>query len=237
MIDCRQPFSVNRCYAGMEEKKAAKKTLKKSTEEKIREGYIAHILEHGERPASIYKFIKSIKIKEEEFYNHFNSFDNIEKDIWLSVFKMTLEMVKNDSVYDEYSVREKMLAFFYTYVEQLKSYRSFILQTVPKKIRPELTPYYLVEVRKAFKEWVNELLLEGEETEEIEQRPLIGKKYDEALWFQFLFVIGFWIKDNSKAFEKTDAAIEKSVNLAFDLMGRGPLDAMLDFGKFLFQNR
>ena len=68
----------------MEEKKAVKKTVKKSAEEKIREGYIAHILEHGERPASIYKFIKGIKIKEEEFYNHFNSFDNIEKDIWLS---------------------------------------------------------------------------------------------------------------------------------------------------------
>lgn len=232
-----QPFSENRCYAGMEGSKAAKKSVRKSPEAKIREGYIAHVLEYGERPASVYKFIKNIKIKEEEFYEHFNSFENIEKDIWLNVFNTTLEAVKSDSVYDEYSVREKMLAFFYTYIEQLKSYRSFILQTVPKKIRPELTPYYLIDVRKAFKDWVNELLLEGEETEEIEKRPLIGKKYDEALWLQFLFVIGFWIKDNSKAFEKTDAAIEKSVNLAFDLMGRGPLDAIVDFGKFLFQNR
>jgi len=54
---------------------------------------------------------------------------------------------------------------------------------------------------------------------------------------QLLFVIGFWIKDDSIAFEKTDAAIEKAVNLSFDLMGKGPLDAMLDFGKFLYQNK
>ncbi|HEY9116898.1 MAG TPA: TetR family transcriptional regulator C-terminal domain-containing protein, partial [Roseivirga sp.] len=94
-----------------------------------------------------------------------------------------------------------------------------------------------MDVKKGFKSWVAELLLEGEETEEIENRPLIGKRYDEALWLQFLFVVGFWVKDDTKGFEKTDAAIEKSVNLAFDLMGRGPLDAMLDFGKFLFQNR
>jgi hypothetical protein len=43
--------------------------------------------------------------------------------------------------------------------------------------------------------------------------------------------------DTSNAFEKTDAAIEKSVNLAMDLMGKSPLDAALDFGKFLFQNK
>lgn len=221
----------------MEEKKAAKKAVRKSPEEKIREGYISYVLEHGKKPESIFKFIKDLKIKEEDFYESFNSFENIEKQIWLSIFNETLEMVKNDSVYDEYSVREKMLAFFYSFIEKLKGHRSYILQTVPKKIRPELTPYYLIEVRKAFKDWVNELLLEGEETEEIEKRPVISKKYDEALWLQFLFVIGFWIKDESKGFEKTDAAIEKSVNLAFDLMGRGPLDAIVDFGKFLFQNR
>lgn len=221
----------------MEEKKAAKKAVRKSPEEKIREGYISYVLEHGKKPESIFKFIKDLKIKEEDFYESFNSFENIEKQIWLSIFNETLEMVKNDSVYDEYSVREKMLAFFYSFIEKLKGHRSYILQTVPKKIRPELTPYYLIEVRKAFKDWVNELLLEGEETEEIEKRPVISKKYDEALWLQFLFVIGFWIKDESRGFEKTDAAIEKSVNLAFDLMGRGPLDAIVDFGKFLFQNR
>ncbi|KYG74025.1 MULTISPECIES: TetR family transcriptional regulator C-terminal domain-containing protein [Roseivirga] len=221
----------------MEEKKAAKKAVRKSPEEKIREGYISYVLEHGKKPESIFKFIKDLKIKEEDFYESFNSFENIEKQIWLSIFNDTLEMVKNDSVYDEYSVREKMLAFFYSFIEKLKGHRSYILQTVPKKIRPELTPYYLIEVRKAFKDWVNELLLEGEETEEIEKRPVISKKYDEALWLQFLFVIGFWIKDESRGFEKTDAAIEKSVNLAFDLMGRGPLDAIVDFGKFLFQNR
>ncbi len=221
----------------MEGTKAPKKTTKKSPQEKIREGYVAYVLENGSAPASIFKFIKDLKIKEEEFYDHFNSFENIEKDIWLNLFNSTIETIKADAVYDEYSVREKMLAFFYTYVEQLKGNRSFILQTVPKKMKPELTPYYLIEVRKSFKSWVGELLMEGEETDEIENRPLIGKRYDEALWLQFLFVVGFWVKDDSKGFEKTDAAIEKSVNLAFDLMGRGPLDAMLDFGKFLFQNR
>ena len=40
----------------------------------------------------------------------------------------------------------------------------------------------------------------------------------------------------SKSFEKTDAAIEKSVNLIMELMGKSALDSMFDLGKFLFQN-
>jgi hypothetical protein len=48
------------------------------------------------------------------------------------------------------------------------------------------------------------------------------------------FVIGFWIKDNSQGFEKTDAAIEKAVNLSFDLLGKNIADSAFDFAKFVF---
>ena len=51
-----------------------------------------------------------------------------------------------------------------------------------------------------------------------------------------LFILKFWSNDESPNFEKTDAAIEKSVTLAFDLIGKGILDNALDFGKFLYQN-
>jgi len=54
---------------------------------------------------------------------------------------------------------------------------------------------------------------------------------------QFLFVLNFWLNDDSAQFEKTDAAIEKAVHLSFDLMGKGPLDTMVDFAKFLYQNK
>jgi ubiquinone biosynthesis protein COQ9 len=52
-----------------------------------------------------------------------------------------------------------------------------------------------------------------------------------------LSIIDFWIKDDSKLFEKTDTLIEKSVNTTMDWMARTPLDSLFDLGKFLFQNR
>ena len=66
----------------------------------------------------------------------------------------------------------------------------------------------------------------------------ITDRYDEALWLQVMFVFRFWLKDDSPGFwKKTDAAIEKSVNLAFDLMGKSAVDSFVDFAKFLFQSR
>lgn len=218
---------------------AAKKKprAKQDPEQIIKEAYISYVLENGSKPASIFKFVKELKVKEAVFYDHFNSFENIERAIWKDMFTETLTAIKSEGVYEEYSSREKLLAFFYTWIETLKSNRSFVLQSVPKRMKPEFTPYYLEGLREGFKDWIAEVLLEAKETEEVLARPIVSDRYDDAIWLQFLFIYGFWVKDDSKGFENTDAAIEKSVNLAFDLMGRGPLDAMFDFGKFLFQNR
>ncbi len=215
----------------------AKAKTQVSPEEKIKKAYVEHVLEHGTRPASIFKFVKELKIKEEVFYESFNSFENIDKQIWLDLFQETINRLHTDEVFEEYSVREKLLAFFYTWIEVLKSQRSFILETTPKAQKPDLKPANLNYVRDAYKEYINDFMLEEKETEEVKTRPYISDRYEDAIWVQFLFLINFWIKDDSRGFEKTDAAIEKSVNLAFDLMGRGPLDTMVDFGKFLFQNR
>ena len=91
--------------------------------------------------------------------------------------------------------------------------------------------------KSKFKEFASGIVNEGKETEEIAERPYLTDKYQEAMWLQVMFVFRFWLKDDSPAFEKTDAAIEKSVNLAFDLMGRSAIDSFVDFAKFLFQSK
>lgn len=50
-----------------------------------------------------------------------------------------------------------------------------------------------------------------------------------------MFKLKYWMEDNSARFEKTDVAIEKSVNAIFDVFNTTPLESVLDFGKFLFK--
>jgi AcrR family transcriptional regulator len=216
----------------------AKKTTKKDYRKLIIEGYKTHVLEHGTAPKSVFKFSKDLKMKEEEFYNFFTSFDSIKSAVWLQIFEDTIIQVEAQEVFKQYSAREKFLSFLFTWIEELKKNRSFLLSMYgegPKNLTT--LPKEANDFKNKFKDFANEIILEGKETEEIASRPIISDRYDEAMWFQAWFVLRYWLDDSSPRFEKTDAAIEKSVNLAFDLMGKSALDSFLDFAKFIYQSK
>lgn len=215
----------------------AKKQTAKSIDQKIREAYVDFVLENGKEPASIYKFAKDLKMKEVDFYNHYNSFKALHKHIWAGFLKETIENLHDEEAFIEYSSREKLLALYFTLIEVLKANRSYAMMGLQKMRKGDLKPSFLEAFKKQFYKFVDEILLQGKETEEIMDRPVIGSRYVEGLWIQTLFILQFWANDDSKDFEKTDAAIEKAVNVAYDLMGKSPLDSMFDFAKFIFQNR
>jgi AcrR family transcriptional regulator len=216
----------------------AKKKEKKDHRQLILEGFVSHVLEHGKEPASIFKFAKDLKIKEAEFYNYFTSFDAIKSAIWVALFGETHRQLEEQEVYKEYAVREKFLSFLFTWVEELKKNRSYLLALYSNKVTTfKNLPTDTREFKDKFSDFASELILEGKETQEIATRPLITEKYDEALWLQVGFVFRYWLDDTSPRFEKTDAAIEKSVNFAFDLMGKSALDSFLDLAKFLYQSK
>jgi hypothetical protein len=215
----------------------AKKQTAKPIDSKIKEAYVDFVLEHGKEPASIYKFAKDLKMKEVDFYNEFNSFKALQKHIWADFLNETIENLHAEESFAEYSSREKLLALYFTLIEVLKSNRSYAMMDLQKMRKGDLKPAFLEVFKKHFYKFVDEILLQGKETEEIIDRPVIGDRYGEGLWIQTLFILQFWANDDSKDFEKTDAAIEKAVNVAYDLMGKSPLDSMFDFAKFIFQNR
>jgi ubiquinone biosynthesis protein COQ9 len=57
--------------------------------------------------------------------------------------------------------------------------------------------------------------------------------YPRALRLLLRSVVAFHLKDESTKFERTDAFIEKSVAVLFDLMGRQVLDSGFDLLRFL----
>jgi hypothetical protein len=90
--------------------------------------------------------------------------------------------------------------------------------------------------RLRIEDFSKQVIQQGISDKELEERKLISDRYHDGVWANTLFILNFWAKDDSPGFEKTDAAIEKSVNLMLELMGKSALDSMLDLGKFLFQN-
>lgn len=207
-----------------------------ATVESIQKAYIDYVLTEGEQPKSVYVFAKKNKMAEEEFYKYFGSFNAIEQFIWADMAKRTITEIKTQEVWGQYSAREKALSFFYSFFELLKSNRSFAVYSVKKQPKGLSTPAVFAELRPVFENFAEEVLNEGIESTELSDRKFFSKRYKDALWVQFGFVLHFWINDNSTGFEKTDEAIEKGVNVTFDLFQRSPIDTLFEYGKFLAQN-
>lgn len=202
---------------------------------KIKEEYKAFLLENKRRPASVFHFARFLSIDEKEFYQYFNSLEALEQSIWKNYFEETMAGVTNEEVYSTYSVREKLLAFYFTWIEVLKENRSYVVFVMKRGLFPQWTPDFMQEFKSEYMSYVKSLINEGKENEEIASRYFISDQYGQGLWWQLLFVLNFWVRDNSLLFEDTDAAIEKAVNFSFDLMGKTALDSMVDLAKFLFK--
>jgi hypothetical protein len=207
-----------------------------ATKQKIQNAYIDYILTEGKKPASVFSFAKKNKFAEEEFYKHFGSFETIESSVWADFFLSTIKEIQEQEVWSTYTVREKALSFYYSFFELLKKQRSFVDYSMRHFKKCLRTPVPLKEAKEIFEEFSIALIQEGLESGEINDRKFISDRYKDALWMQVAFLLNFWIKDYSKDFEKTDEAIEKGVNVTFDLFQRTPIDNLFDYGKFLAQN-
>jgi hypothetical protein len=218
-------------------KKSTRKTGSKASEEKLIASYVEFVLTNGKRPPSVYKFCLDLGIKEEEFYNHVGSFSGLEKLIWKGFIDKVIGRLLADDTFPGFTVREKILVFYYSLLEELKKHRSYILFQLENSRKPEITPEYITLFKSGFESFMENILQEGKGTGEVANRPMLDKRYPQLFWLHMGFILVFWKEDNSPGFEKTDAAVEKSVNLAFDLIGKGAVDSAIDFAKFLYQTK
>jgi len=216
---------------------AAKAKTKEATKAQIISLYMAYVLEHEMVPKSIYKFCKSNQIEETSFYKHFGSIEGIQNGIWETFYTNTEALLVKNKAYGTFSNKDKMLSFFYTFFELLTLNRSYVLfaLAIDKGILRNLKQ--LKGLRKQIKAFATELIIDGNAEKTNRFTKHNPHLFSEGAWLQFLFVLKFWMDDDSPAFEKTDMAIEKSITTTFDVFDNTPLDNIIDFGKFLFKEK
>jgi len=207
--------------------------------EAIKLAYLDYVLRKGQPPVSVYKLMHKLGSTEAEFYQYYATFAAIDREIWADFGREARARAAQEPVWEQYGAREKLLGFYYTLLEILKQNRSYALWSLRYSLSkmPGMTPRILDDFRQGFEQFVADILRDGRRTEEVASRPMLQEKYPRAFWQQMLFVLGFFAKDDSLGFERTDAAIEKAVTLSFDLVGRNTLDSAVDFVRFLVQSR
>jgi len=213
-----------------------KKSMDKAA---IMAAYMNYVLNHDHIPNSVYKFCVEEDISEETYYELYGSLDAVRKAIWNAFHENTVMVLHKNKAYASYSNRDKMLTYYYTFFEVLKLNRSYVLFT----LKEHGTQYMLKSleqlkgIRKHIKAFASELIDENNENKQLRITKHNTTIFSEGAWVQFLFILKYWMDDESPSFEKTDLIIEKSVNTVFDVFETTPLESVIDLGKFLWKEK
>lgn len=214
---------------------AAKTKTRKLTENEVITLYMDYVLEQETMPKSVYRFCKQNSISENDFYGIFGSLESIPKRIWNKFYENTTDLLEKNKDFEGFSNKDKMLTFFYSFFELLTLNRSYVLLTLNKEENPLKSLEQLKGLRKKIKSFATELIEEANDSKPLKITKHNPTLFSEGAWLQFLFLLKFWKDDDSKGFEKTDIAIEKSVNTIFDVFDNTPMENIIDFGKFLYK--
>lgn len=208
-----------------------------TNKQSLQTGFREYVLTHSRKPHSVYELCQFLNLEEQIYYPHYSSLRALERDLWAGFFETAKTTMESEPVYQEYSAREKFLSFFYTLQELLKANRSFIsLAFQTKSLRLPLlgtNDNHLRVFKQKYVAWAKGLVQEGIQNQEIKRRVIISAQYNKLLWPVAYQIIQFWINDDSKDFERTDAFIEKIAHFSFDLMGVTPVDSALDLLRFV----
>lgn len=211
---------------------------KNINKEKLFSLYGDYILSNGEKPKNIYLFAKENDFEEENFYQYFSGFEQIEKEILNHFFTKSLELCEQTENWNEMTSKEKLLNLHFTFFENLTMNRSLVLMILGETKRKEWI--ILQELRKNFLEFTKQLTFENLEILEKAKESIKNfneKTREEALWLHFISIIEFWKKDQSPSFEKTDLYIEKTIDTGFEFINNEPLKKVMDLGKFLWKEK
>lgn len=194
--------------------------------------YTEFVWLNNREPHSIAEFCTYANLDPVEFKTAFGQLNGIRQQLLTDVFEDVWEKVEKAAEANDYSPREKCLALFFTLAEAFGAYREYLK-----------TRYPLKEVGTLVEDWRPFNRLFVSKTQHFQQNDRInwlrdklpGKLTDEfnSLLMGWNYIFRVWLADESEEQSVTDAAIEKTVHLYFDLSENKQFEKLLDFGKFV----
>lgn len=199
--------------------------------------YMNYVLEHNEKPTSVYSFAKANKFEESKFYEFYGSFEAIESHIFKAFFDNSMIALNKNDEFHSFDARNKLLSFYFTFFENLTANRSYVVYAMNQHKNNLQNLALLTNLKKSFIQFIRDLDIETLDTKQDQLEKIQNKALQESAWIQLVLTIKFWLYDTSASFEKTDIFIEKSVNTSFDVLNIVPLKSVIDFGKFIFKEK
>ena len=217
-------------------KTATTKAKASSEVSKVRQSildtYIAQLQKTGKTHISVHSLCLDLKIGEKEFYGEFPSLSAVEKHFWKEWIDRIIDALSSGKEWGAFSAKEQYLAFLFAFAGEALEHRSLLEQRFAN-LTLLCSPDTLDGLKSSFKDFASAIIARGMESGEIAHRGPLGNVYPEVLYIHWRSVLEYFLKDESTRFERTDAFIEKTVELAFDLLRTQAVDSAADLIRFL----
>jgi len=199
--------------------------------------FMDFVSENGYHPPSIKEFCKNHNIKKSNFSAHFTSFKTVEKEIFNLFFLNTINALEQDKGYVNFDAKNKVLSIYYTFFENLTANRTYVVKALKSDTNGIKSLKKLKKLKKSYITYIGNLDLDRIDLGQQAIEDLQVKALQQAAWVQLLIILKFWLEDTSKAFEKTDVFIEKTINTTFHLIDTKLLKSVIDLGKFIVKEK
>jgi AcrR family transcriptional regulator len=185
-------------YLYVQIKDMAKK--KNISDQDIISFYMDYVLEQGGQPKSVYIFAKANNFEESKFYEHFGSFESVEKHVFRAFLDNTLKVLHESEDYQSFDARNKLLSFYFTFFENLTANRSYVLFALQQHKNSMKSLSALSELKKGFSLYIDDLDIETLDIKEERIDRIQRRALRETAWLQLLLTMKFWMDDTSPSF-------------------------------------
>lgn len=168
---------------------------------------------------------------EGDFFRLFPSLQAVERAFWRENLERVIQSVKDGGEYETFTAHQRFLTLVFAFLEDSLSYRTLLLMRFPDS--PSCRVKELARFDDAFRSFIDEILEHGRNTGEVAERGQLSRVYPEGFVLLFHRIIHFHLQDESEGYERTDAFVEKSTKLAFDVIGTQAIDSAIDLARFL----
>lgn len=213
-----------------------------NAQEKILDHYSKYVLRNNRKPLNVFTFCEEHDINETDFYFYYANFDVLEADYLRYFMQQSIRLITAEENYLFENAKTKMLSFYFTFFEQLTMNRSLLIYLIGNDRNNLNNLKKLWYLKKEFQLFIKSLdlsepMMDNQPENMAKIERFKNKGIEELYWGHFLATLKFWIDDTSSNFEKTDIFIEKSVDTSFEFLEVKPLKKLIDFGKFLFNEK
>lgn len=202
------------------------------TRQRIIDAFSQQLREHGKPPETVFGFCKELSLSEREFFVEFPSLDAVESAYWEGLVDRVITAVEAGAEWAGFTARQRLLSFLYAFSEASLDCRSLLLLRFAH-LSPVDKPGFLRGFENRFKKFAQSVLDHGVAQHEVAERGRLASAYPDALYLHFRGVVDFNLKDTSRGYERTDAFIEKTVAVAFDVLRTQFFDSAWDLARFL----